>query len=430
MALKTKPLRTYYIVPYVDWGGALPQGKRPPKLMFRYGSYEGSKTSNGVGVPDFKNKIKQGLDASSPYSVSIMTRDIVQGFDYGVYSYANTSGENYVAQALNVLPINISQIPIIAKSAITAREVSELCSASFAGKVRDRITSVSAPTLLGELRETISLIRNPLKGVVRLYQRYLSQVARKKRRISKRLKGRAFDRKSARELAKYARERYLEFTFGVTPLYYDIEGGIEALINLDAMIETKVTAKSNRKPDHGTYKHVSYSDGHRIERSEALYSHKIVGNIRSEVLKPQGSGDRLKSLLGFTPEEFIPTMWELVPGSFLLDYVTNVSDLIIHDQYTSYHVLAWANSSSRVIRKRTMDYVSFKNMQPTFSSPGSIRGLNGQTARLPSSVTEQLIDIERKIGVTKLTMSLDIPKPKQFLNLALITSLISEIKRR
>jgi len=31
---------------------------------------------------------------------------------------------------------------------------------------------------------------------------------------------------------------------------------------------------------------------------------------------------------GFRPEEFVPTAWELIPYSFVVDYFTNVNDII------------------------------------------------------------------------------------------------------
>jgi hypothetical protein len=34
------------------------------------------------------------------------------------------------------------------------------------------------------------------------------------------------------------------------------------------------------------------------------------------------------ALFGFTPSEFIPTAWELLPWSFLIDYFTNIGDIL------------------------------------------------------------------------------------------------------
>lgn len=45
----------------------------------------------------------------------------------------------------------------------------------------------------------------------------------------------------------------------------------------------------------------------------------------------KASGPTLENaaqLFGFTPEEFVPTIWNLLPWSFLVDYFTNIGDVL------------------------------------------------------------------------------------------------------
>jgi hypothetical protein len=55
------------------------------------------------------------------------------------------------------------------------------------------------------------------------------------------------------------------------------------------------------------------------------------------------------ALFGFTPSEFVPTAWELLPYSFLVDYFTNIGD-ILSSSVTSTARLAWSNRTIRSLR--------------------------------------------------------------------------------
>jgi hypothetical protein len=53
-----------------------------------------------------------------------------------------------------------------------------------------------------------------------------------------------------------------------------------------------------------------------------------------------------QELLGFSLSDFVPTIWELVPWSFLIDYFTNIGD-VLEAWTTCTSDVAWVNRTSR-----------------------------------------------------------------------------------
>jgi hypothetical protein len=70
--------------------------------------------------------------------------------------------------------------------------------------------------------------------------------------------------------------------------------------------------------------------------------------------------DKLR-VFGLSPEEFVPTVWELLPWSFLVDYFTNIGD-ILEAGATDTSTVAWieqATIRSRILEANMDENVDF-----------------------------------------------------------------------
>jgi len=148
---------------------------------------------------------------------------------------------------------------------------------------------------------------------------------------------------------------WLEQAFGWRPLMMDIEDAIKAYNAL--FLKDRVVKVSVGATDYSN--HPWYPRMERILRQycssgvHPTYSTEIrdvqltsITRIRGAVVakaKTTAQG-RLQSF-GFTPEEFVPTAWELLPWSFLADYFANIGD-ILSAFVTDTSSIAWTSKSN------------------------------------------------------------------------------------
>jgi hypothetical protein len=203
-------------------------------------------------------------------------------------------------------------------------DVENKARAKFYKALRRSAVSFSGPTFLGELRETLHMLRRPAQALWSDANGYLDSLAKAKRR-------------SPKHWTKTLSGLWLEHSFGWLPLLSDAKSAAEAYRRLYQKPRSKVIAASFKgnwdlsnsldpvydrgpRPLCGTGL-LTRTEATRTDEANVRYKAKI--NARVEMTP----WDNM-ALFGFTPSEFIPTAWELLPWSFLVDYFTNIGDVI------------------------------------------------------------------------------------------------------
>lgn len=223
---------------------------------------------------------------------------------------------------------------------------------AFRKKVRALQVAFSSPTFLGELRETIHMIRHPAQGLSNLARSYLQRVkdAKKKR---------------PRDWQKNLSSLWLEQAFGWQPLISDINQAHKAY---ESKIRTEVQfvsgfgkSESLRSLSfNGNQSEVSgmvhFVTSRRQTESQLV---KLRGCVKHQVQAPS---KEVLTRFGFTPSEFVPTAWELMPWSFLIDYFTNIGDIITAN-VTSLADLAWVDQSVIVEKSEEDSSIPFNLSQ-------------------------------------------------------------------
>lgn len=204
--------------------------------------------------------------------------------------------------------------------------------AKFLSNIRQAQQAISGPTFFGELKESLQMIRKPAGALQEGIKRYLDDL----KRLNAENRRRYFRKRKPeyiRNLTHIASGLWLERAFGWIPLINDIKNGYQAYNNLfeiDRVIA--VSGGGHDAHDKGSIQ----TTGNLLVAGSYLgftfnqktREHQVVryrGAVHAQA--ETSAWDRLANW-GFQANEFLPTAWELLPWSFLIDYFVNIGDLV------------------------------------------------------------------------------------------------------
>lgn len=209
------------------------------------------------------------------------------------------------------------------------------------------LRQMNGAVFLGELREAIRMIRHPAESLRKaLKTDYIDRLKKRKKADPKHWK-------------KAIPSTWLEACFGWSPFVHDLEDASSAYDELCMKAERYAPLRAFGRED----KQISAS-------SPALTYYSPVGNMqfgesgyifdsaKARVMGEAKATAKVTTLdylrpFGLTPGEFVPTVWELLPWSFLVDYFSNVGD-ILELSCSDTARFAWAMQT--VILERNKNY--------------------------------------------------------------------------
>lgn len=193
--------------------------------------------------------------------------------------------------------------------------------AVFLGNANNAMTSLAGMNVLGELKETIEGIRHPLKSYRKLVDRHFQDLRR-----------RSWRRQSNKQKVQVLTDTYLEAVFGWSPLVGDIQDALNAYERYlndtrnIIYVEGGGRAESVDSPISSTSSLMNNVTVLTNVFDKSKTSIRYVGGVKAQLYGQNVAHAR--DLCGFRLDQFVPTLWELVPYSFLVDYFTNVGDIV------------------------------------------------------------------------------------------------------
>lgn len=336
-------------------------------------------------VPGYRLKIANGDNACTPLTGRRTVVKIDQG-DYlariktpsGTFNWTGIHG----AFSEPVGTTDFHPDPTLALNRAKTKFVQKALSAQSA---------LQTGVFLGEIRETIGLIRRPAMGLRRGLDDFFS-AARKRRKGSRRHK------------AKVLEELWLEYSFGWKPLISDLDA-----------IASDVARFVHRPPP---FEWVEAFGSSRVQQNFTslpnflgvlswmldVIGTSTVGAKIYGVVNLDTEGPSMKRV-GLALDQFVPTVWELIPYSFLIDYFTNIGDVI----------QGWSFSTSRLRwsyqTTRWMSRLEKRTHSPRVDTTGLASGSSGMLySGSHCSSTSDLIDFVRgPVGSLVPDFRLEVP---------------------
>lgn len=271
---------------------------------------------NDVVIENYRRRVAQGEIFNNP-----MTK-VWYEFDSTLSGYAHQhnnpsslgTGQNYADSFSSLLNWKLGPLPYETSwtphwSLLSSQERRECDAEASARAIRDYSSSqANGWVILGELQETLHLLKNPLSGITKL----LIELYR--------LRG-----FKPHKLFKEMSSQYLKVIFGIFPLMSEVENVLKALE--DPLLErstfrgtkslTRLSVRENLVLHQGSV----LIDSRYTEVVQAWYKTRC--GLLSEAMIP-GLRQRMGLQFSMIPK----AAWELLTLSFILDWVFNVKRYI------------------------------------------------------------------------------------------------------
>lgn len=352
--------------------------------------------------PSWSRQIEIGQDATTPRIVELTTLDYRPGRLYqarwcggGVkrFAYQDITGE--LSQHTLVLD-KPSQAPSIIDAKANAQALQR-----YISDARQKQGAFKGSSFMAELRDAIRGIRNPAKALRQGIDEYAVAARRNARRANggrrvpnTRSGWRDFERSNPRRANGVARAlsgTWLEHSFGWVPLANDISNAFDAASQLhERPARTRIRGQGQNESGAVTEFTERVFGGTTVRfevNTKNTCSVRYYGSVKLEVDQPH---NRVLEEFGFTVKDFLPAVWEAIPYSFLVDYFTNIGEVVSALSFPRSDV-RWTARTFRWARVKQSLHSSHRNTGSVYPASGSYVVLSHK----PSLVTWTRKRIER-----------------------------------
>jgi len=374
---------------------------------------------NGSNIPGYKYLITTQQDASSGYSRRDYTIDSVPGnVQYVYYDSSIRSTLTEMVAGWLLYPNNGSWPTA---SSNYSASLDSQAQTQFLAKLYQKQTTFQGGIFLGELREAIHGIRHPLASLYNGSFDFLKAV-RRRAASGKIRRAPTVNGKRLSILTKMLSDTWLEFSFGWAPLVNDLDNAAQALSYLTQRSPTEHIVGSATKETVTTAVGGLFACGYNTytlqERTALNTKVKYTGGLHATIDNAT-SGLSAKDL-GVGLNDFVPTIWELIPYSFLIDYFINVGQ-VLEASMASTAGLFYLSKSVKTTN--TLDVLAMTKVDGLGNSGvvGSVRRISegGQLGecRLTYSAYDRYA-VQPGSLAPSLRFKLPIDKPLKLLNMA------------
>lgn len=287
------------------------------------GDYQFIRT--GQSVPKFRALIKSKLSATSPYSVETTNLRYISPF--GVTSIRKQPFQGGLTYDEKWFGYYFNNLPTFNATDLSAADVLALTRAYK--QLEKAQTHANGMQFLGELHEVITMFKHPYRSALNLVDKYISNVQKHRKRYRP-----AASPKARKRFEKAVADSWLETAFGLKPLISDVKDLAETAARFQydsrrekaiGFAEVQIEGIVN---NFGLGNPTNYIIGNCNEVKKTYAGVKYIAYLDWSRSAAFGSTSRLVELAGFRLDKFIPTLYELAPWSFLLDYFSNLGTVI------------------------------------------------------------------------------------------------------
>lgn len=332
---------------------------------------DGGDHPSDYDVREWKKKIALGRQATGTYSGNLITlSDNYPGYFYSerycksADKWSTESLIGHMTQALGgVGDLACPDAPPTNIGSTTNAQALQ----KFVRAARNAQGSFRGSTFVAELADTLRGIRNPARGIRDLLDSYKTRTRRNVRKSINRdpysTRARDLTDRQRNRASRALADSWLELQFGVLPLGSDIRDAARSL--------NRLSQREPRKPIRASMENTTVptivitstggvSSVHlQVQWEVHSYSTYQVNYYGAVKLKTETVPSGACEEFGFRVRDFAPALWEWAPWSFLVDYFTNIGDIVEAASFPAPDI-AWIGRSWRNTNIRDFTRVRVK----------------------------------------------------------------------
>lgn len=350
-------------------------------------SYTAYGSRSGQSVPGYKEIIRAGGNASSPYSLERTRLEYQEpgaamAYGLGPPPVNPNGARGYISESFTgYVPYEAVDVSHLS---VTAGKADSIALSQLYRKIEQEQSHLAGASTLAEGADVLRQFGKPFNSLVDLTNRRLNRLALE----SRGLKGTIAFRRI--KWAQIVASTYLEYAFGLAPLIEDTRKAAEAYARWQHEAESGISQLRSKAVGRGSSESASSTVATQRAGSSNLLEFathtrtkteekvQYVCGLKATPIADLGSNDRLLQLLGFDSKNWIPAIWEVVPWSFLIDYVTNVQQILN---------AASANVSGVTWISKTVTKVTTREVEATFKKAFAYQQLSGYNAQWDQKVS-------------------------------------------
>jgi len=263
--------------------------------------------------PSWRSRIAQGLNATGTLTGVMQEVESTPGHFYHknvIFPDSDFQFTDHTVLNGFLLTADFPTVPLGDTTKADNRALME-----YLSKARDAQTTLQGGVVLGELGQTLRGITRRSELIYKGLNDYL--LAIRKRRWPK------SSRRKRDALADY----WLEWSFGWKPLVSDIDAAANLLatdrsfLSSDVFIKTRGEEMFTQETNAPSVTHYQW----RV-RQKTLHQVQYYGKVLRAA--PNAIFGHGVTPSGFDSSNWLPTVWELIPYSFLVDYFSNIQEVV------------------------------------------------------------------------------------------------------
>lgn len=343
-----------------------------------------SSVTKGDGAKDWKRLIREGRYAGTPMVGDRFyfhaPQDGFAGYTLVTVNFGVVSKQRWEWRGQLDWPYNGPVDP----SSWEVTSVRNRARMGFIRKASAALTSLKSEVCLGEMGQTLRLLNGATRD---LFHGIKGFFAREPSRL--------FRARTLRDWERAVSARWLEFQYGVKPTISDINGALKGLSRMRDF-RPPTQSVSFRAYDEWVYDVNKYSDNYfQLNLANVLTRMNEFGvRYYGKVAIPNNGLNSINTEFGLTFSEFVPTLWELIPYSFLVDYVSNIGDIIEALAFNRASLLWTATGELRGSRIKSDLKITIG------SSVGANQYITDRTTNTGTPVTWWRRQINRQAGIS------------------------------